>query len=159
MHTVSLCFILLWLYHHFLLIHMWPGNRFKNIYELVNMGVLKFSFVNKLYTFQCIGKIFCVEFERVPLKFYTKYIICTLKDNIFIKCWKFKSSRIYKLVWVFEMHPPPPTVPRIYKVPYSASAVAEVYIGKIYEYLTTTKVELNCVYIPWKVLHGQDFWL
>ena len=27
-----------------------------------------------------MGKIFCVEFQRVPLKFHTKYLTHTLKD-------------------------------------------------------------------------------
>ena len=29
-----------------------------------------------------MGKIFCVEFQRVPLKFHTKYLTHTLKDAI-----------------------------------------------------------------------------
>ena len=43
--------------------------RFKKVYELLNLGALKFS---TLYIFQCMGKIFCVEFRRVPLEFHTK---------------------------------------------------------------------------------------
>ena len=42
--------------------------------------------------FQCMGKIFCVEFQRYPLKFQTKYLAHTLKDVDFIHRWKFKSS-------------------------------------------------------------------
>ena len=38
----------------------------------------------KSHIFQCMGKIFCVEFQRVPLKFHTKYLIDTLKDVDFI---------------------------------------------------------------------------
>ena len=45
-----------------------------------------------------MGKIFCVEFQRVPLKFHTKYLTHTLKDTIFIQRWNFK-----KLISVFEM--------------------------------------------------------
>ena len=69
-----------------------PGGCFKNTYELLNLRALKFSPVNKIYIFQCMGKIFCVEFQRCPLKFHTKYLTHTLKDMIFILRWNFKSS-------------------------------------------------------------------
>ena len=55
----------------------WPGGRFKNTYELLNQRTLKFSYVNKIHIFQCMGKIFCVEFQRYPLKFHTKYLTHT----------------------------------------------------------------------------------
>ena len=59
---------------------------FQNAYELGNLGALKSSLLNKLHIFQCMGKIFCVELQRVPLKFHTKYLTHTLKDTIFILC-------------------------------------------------------------------------
>ena len=70
----------------------WPGGRFKNTYELLNPRALKISMLYKNRIFQCMGKIFCVEFQRFPLKFHTKYLIHRLKDMIFIKYWNFKSS-------------------------------------------------------------------
>ena len=70
----------------------YSGGRFKNTYELLNLRALKFSYVNKIHIFQCMGKIFCVEFERYPLKFHTKYLTYTLKDMIFIQFWNFRSS-------------------------------------------------------------------
>ena len=72
--------------------YMCPGGRFKNTFELLNLRALKFSLVNKIHIFQCMGKIFCVEFQRYPLKFHTKYLAHTLKDIHFIQHWKFKSS-------------------------------------------------------------------
>ena len=66
--------------------------RFKNTYELLSLRALKISMLYKNRTFQCMGKIFCVEFQRVPLKFHTKYLTHTLKDVDFIQRWKFKSS-------------------------------------------------------------------
>ena len=72
--------------------YRWPGGRFKNTYELLNLRALKFSPVNKSHIFQCLGKIFCVEFQRYPLKFHTKYLTHTLKDMIFIQYWNSKSS-------------------------------------------------------------------
>ena len=69
-----------------------PGGRFKNTYELLNQRALKFSYVNKIHIFQCMGKIFCVEFQRYPLKFHTKYLTHALKDMIFMQFWNFKSS-------------------------------------------------------------------
>ena len=62
-----------------------PGGHFKNTYELLNLRALKFSPVNKIHIFQCMGKIFCVEFQRYPLKFHTKYLTHTLKDMNFIQ--------------------------------------------------------------------------
>ena len=55
---------------------------FKNTYELLNLRALTFSPVNKILIFQCMGRIFCVEFQRHH----------TLKDMIFIQHWNFKSS-------------------------------------------------------------------
>ena len=68
------------------------GGRFKNAYELLNPRALKISMLYRNHIFQCMGKIFCVEFQRVPLKFHTKYLTHTLKDVDFIHRWKFKSS-------------------------------------------------------------------
>ena len=65
------------------------GGRFKNTYELLNLRDLKFSPVNKIHIFQYVGKIFCVEFQRYPLKSHKKYLTHTLKDVIFyatLKC-------------------------------------------------------------------------
>ena len=81
-------------WHHAALIHVcviW--GRFKNTYELLNLRALKYSSVNKIHIFQCMGEIFCVEFQRYPLKFHTKYQTHTLKDIIFIQYWNFKALR------------------------------------------------------------------
>ena len=69
-----------------------PGGRFKNTYELLNLRALKFSPVNKIHIFQCMGMIFCVEFQRYPLKFHSKYLTHSLKDVTFMQHWNFKSS-------------------------------------------------------------------
>ena len=69
-----------------------PGGHLKNTNELLNLGALKFSPVNKIDIFQCMGKIFCVEFQMYPLKFNTKYLTHTLKDIDFIRMWNFKGS-------------------------------------------------------------------
>ena len=61
------------------------GGRFKNAYELLNLRALKISMLYRSHIFQCMGKIFCVEFQRVPLKFHTKYLAHTLKDKSFMK--------------------------------------------------------------------------
>ena len=47
----------------------WPVCHFKNTYELLNLRALKCSPVNKIFILQCMGKIFCVEFQRYPLIF------------------------------------------------------------------------------------------
>ena len=70
-----------------------PGRgRFNNTYELLNLRALKFSPVDEIRIFQCMGMIFCVEFQRYPLKFHTKYLTHTLKDVTYKQHWNFKSS-------------------------------------------------------------------
>ena len=54
----------------------------KNAQELVSLRVLKFSLLNKVHIIQCMGKIHCLKVQRIPLKFYTKYLTHTLKDMI-----------------------------------------------------------------------------
>ena len=85
-----------WFLHVILLLSVFvrSGGHFKNTCELLNLRALKFSHVDKIYIYQCMGKIFWVEFQRYPLKFHTKYLTHTLKDIIFIQhraLW-FKSS-------------------------------------------------------------------
>ena len=41
-------------------------------------------------------------FQRVPLKFHTKYLTHTLKDVKFVKKWRFKSTHVYKLVNILK---------------------------------------------------------
>ena len=55
------------------------GGGYKKDYGVLNLSAP----VNEMYIFQCVDKIFCVEFQRGPLKFHTKYH--TLKDAIFIQ--------------------------------------------------------------------------
>ena len=64
-----------------------PGGRFKNAYELLNLRALKISMLYKIHIFQYMGKIFCVEFQRVPLKFHIS------KDVDFIHRWKLRALR------------------------------------------------------------------
>ena len=61
------------------------GGHLKNAYELLNLKALKISMLYKNHIFQCMGKIFCVEFQRISWKFHTKYLTHTLKDVDFIQ--------------------------------------------------------------------------
>ena len=60
------------------------GGGVKSAYELLNQWALKISTLYKNYIFQCMGKIFCVEFQMFPLKFHTKYLTHAWKDVNFI---------------------------------------------------------------------------
>ena len=71
------------------------GGRYKNTYELLTLRALKLSPANRIYIFQCMGMIFCVEFQRYTLKFHTKYHTHTLKDMIFIQHWNFRFKSSY----------------------------------------------------------------
>ena len=50
--------------------------------ELINLRALKFSPMIKIYISQYMDKIFCVEFQKVPLKFHKRYLAHTLKDTV-----------------------------------------------------------------------------
>ena len=82
-----------------------PRVRFTNSYELLNLRAHTFSLVNKTYIFQCMGKIFCVEFQRYPLKFHIKCLTHTLKDVIFIQQWNVSALRI-RSSYAFLKRPP-----------------------------------------------------
>ena len=73
--------------------------------NLLNRRILKIATLYKNCIFQCMSKIFCVEFQRFPLKFHTKYLTHTLIDMYFVEKWRFKSSQIYELVNVFATSP------------------------------------------------------
>ena len=75
--------------------------RFKNTYKLLNLGALTFSPVNKIHIFQCMGEIFCVEFQRYPFKFHKN--IFTMHWNI----WFFTQNAFLNT----PQHPPPPPPP------------------------------------------------
>ena len=87
----------------FLLKQAW--GRFKNAYELLNLRALKISMLYKNRIFQCMGKIFCVEFQRVPLKFHTKYLTHTWKMWILFKGEDLRALK-FKSWWVFLKRPP-----------------------------------------------------
>ena len=42
-------------YEYLIYRHPGSGGRFKNTYELLNLRALKFSYVNKIHIFQCMG--------------------------------------------------------------------------------------------------------
>ena len=81
----------------------WSGGRFKNAYELLNLRALKFSPMNKIHIFQCMGKIFCVEFQRYSLKFHTKCLSHTLKDMTIIVHWNFQIGANVFTCWRYSI--------------------------------------------------------
>ena len=62
----------------------WGGGGIKTLIKLLNPRALKISMLYENRLFHCLGEIFCVEFQREPLKFHTKYLTHTLKDVHFI---------------------------------------------------------------------------
>ena len=66
----------------------WWGRGWFKKHELLNLRALKFLRVNEMHIFQCMGKIFCVEFQRAPH---------TLKDTFLcnieiLRAFRFKNS-------------------------------------------------------------------
>ena len=69
------------------------GGHLKDVYELLNLRAPKISVLYENHMLRCmIWYLFWVEFQRVPLKFHTKYLTHTLEDLDFIHKWEFKSS-------------------------------------------------------------------
>ena len=99
-HMLMTCKFIVKTVAHLFLWLMWstPGVFFKNTYELLNPRALKISMLHKNCISQCMGKIFCMEFQREPLKFHTKYLIHTLKDVLLftgeiLRALRFRSSQ------------------------------------------------------------------
>ena len=70
-----------------------PHNRgrFKNTYELVGLGARKFSLIDKLHIFQSMCKIFCMEFQREPLKFHKKISYTYMEKDDFYSVLKIQA--------------------------------------------------------------------
>ena len=47
--------------------HQWEGGDLENTYELLNLITFEISTLYKNRIFQCMGEIFCVQFQRFPL--------------------------------------------------------------------------------------------
>ena len=100
------CFFILWLCKQFcqyILVIWWA---FQNMYELLNLRAFKISTLHKNRIFHCMGKIFCVEFFKVPIGILHKvsyHLTHALKDVYFIRRWKFMSSNIQELVSVLNL--------------------------------------------------------
>ena len=85
---------------------MEPWDHLKNAYELLNLNALKFSLLYKIQIFQCMGMIFSVEFQRVPLKFHTKYLTFILNDMFFLYNVEILRALRFKSLWAFKKtHP------------------------------------------------------
>ena len=57
-------------------------------------------------TFQCMGKIFCMEFQREPLKFHTKLSYPYIeRDDFYTKLKILRALGFKELISVFEMPP------------------------------------------------------
>ena len=111
-----------------------PVGRFKNTYELSNLRALKISTLYKNRIFQCMGKIFCLEFQRFPLKFHSKYLAHTLKDVVFIHSYNLSALR-FKSSYVFWNDPQAPHVHKCQHIWY--------WICRIYSYCSSMRKYLN----------------
>ena len=76
-----------------------PEGHLKNAYELLNLRALKFPYVNKIHSFQWMGKIFCVEFQRylwnsaqniLPIHWKIEFL-CNFE---ILRALRFKSSYV-----------------------------------------------------------------
>ena len=54
-----------------------PGDCLKNIYALLNLRTPLHLY--SIHIFQCMGRIFCVEFQKETLKFYSNTVWCHYK--------------------------------------------------------------------------------
>ena len=84
-----------WVSADYPILHTTPG-------DYINISPL-----HEIHIFQYMRKIFCVEFQRVSLKFHTKYLTLTLKDKFLyngVKIWRalrcsssVKDKNLYKV--------------------------------------------------------------
>ena len=81
--------------------------RFKNTYGLFNIKALKFSPVNKIQIFQCMGKIFYGEFQRYSLKFHIKFLTIHWKKLFFYNTEIWRALR-FKSSYAFSKRPQVP---------------------------------------------------
>ena len=71
-------------------------------YELINLRALRFSPVNEMHIFQCMGKIFCEEFQRSPFEIPHKISYPYIERCDFYTTLKFKellNLRSHKYFW------------------------------------------------------------
>ena len=71
-----------------------PEHHFRGAYIFLNLYTFQYSPYNKIHIFECMGKILCVEFQREPLKFLSKYLTHTFKYKVSVRHWHFNSSLI-----------------------------------------------------------------
>ena len=102
------------------------GGRFKKAYELLNLRALKFSPLNKIHIFQCMGKIFCVEFQRYPLKFHTKYL------TPYIERYDFYTTLKFEELLDLRAHM------RFWNAPQMFSGQVQIFLKHLVENLKTT---------------------
>ena len=60
--------------------------------------------MNKIYVINCMGKIFCMEFQRVSLEIPLKYLTHTLRDTIVIQHYSRNRTAgcPKKLIWALK---------------------------------------------------------
>ena len=86
------------------------GGRFKKTYELLNLRALKISPVNKIHIFQCMGKIFCAEFQRYPWNSTQNILPIHWKVRFLYNIGILRALR-FKSSYAFFKRPPPPPRP------------------------------------------------
>ena len=100
-----------WLNHvygaHYVLYVEWSNllNLCWCIHGSLETRDFKISVLNKSHIFQCMGNIFCVEFQRYPLKFRTKCLPLILEDVYLIQMYKNNGDK--GLVSTLVIHAPP----------------------------------------------------
>ena len=78
--------------------HIMGLGRFKKAYELLNIRALKFSPVDKMYIYQWMGKIFCVEFQTFLI--HRKCVVSV--DKVINKEWFWVTSFFTKVLMVLR---------------------------------------------------------
>ena len=96
--------------------------RFQNTYDVLNASAVEIAaFYKKSYLSMHRYNVLYGISKFLTLKFHIKFLTHILKDTIFIQCLMFMSSRIYRLICVFEtpprflkaIHSPTGTLPEV----------------------------------------------
>ena len=92
--------------------------HFKNTYQLVNLGALRSSLLNKLCIFQYMGKIFCVEFQGYLWNF---------TQNMLPIHWNVENLRALRFTSSYEFFKYL-SFPTVYVFPYSCADLKNIWM-------------------------------
>ena len=120
-----------------------PTGAFQKHFHAHESRSPSISLLNRIQIFQCIGKIFCVEFQGVPLKFHTKYLAHTLKDMFFLQCHRIQIFQCIGKIFCVEFQ----RVPLKFHTKYLAHTLIDMIFIQCWKFKSSQIEELaSCIF-------------